>query len=129
METLDLAGPTMFDMFSTYDSDEMRESVRGHAMWYSGSEGNNKFILINCIRGDGIGTPSPVQLRNLEYTKNMDNYKQSVPAFTYNAAVFPPYGDTKHHWSIYKIFPFQQHISFITDSKEEILDYICRCFL
>ena len=51
----------------------------------------------------------------------MERYRQSVPAFTYNAAVFPPYGDTKHHWFI--TTPYK-HVSLITESREEILDYI-----
>ena len=40
------------------------------------------------------------QLKYLRCTDNMQRYRQSVPAFRYNAAVFPPYGDTKHHWYI-----------------------------
>ena len=60
-------------------------------------------------------------LSDLECTDNMERYRQSVPAFGYNAAVFPPYGDTKHHWYINTS---HKHVSLITDSKEEILDYI-----
>ena len=40
------------------------------------------------------------QLKYLRCTDNMQRYRQSVPAFRYNAAVFPPYGDTIHHWYI-----------------------------
>ena len=72
-------------------------------------------VLVDCIRkGDG----TPVQLENLKCSDNMERYRQSVPAFRYNAAVFPPYGDTKHHWFI-KTYPYK-HVSLITDSKEEI---------
>ena len=53
----------------------------------------------------------------------MKRYEQSVPAFRYNAAVFPPYGDTKHHWYIRTFKPYK-HVSLITDSKEEICNYI-----
>ena len=49
----------------------------------------------------------------------MGRYRQSVQPFRYNAAVFPPYGDTKHHWYISTCFPYK-HVSLITDSKEEI---------
>ena len=52
----------------------------------------------------------------------MERYRQSVPAFRYNAAVFPPYGDTIHHWFISTDDP-DKHVSLITDSKEEI----CNC--
>ena len=81
---------------------------------------NNARVLRDCIsKGDG----TPVQLEDLYCTKNMERYKQSVPAFRYNAAVFPPYGDTKHHWYIRTLVPYK-HVSLITDSKEEISDYI-----
>ena len=64
----------------------------------------------------------------------MERYRQSVPAFTYNAAVFPPYGDTIHHWYIISYGP-DKHVSLIIDSKEDILNYIdcidntCEMFL
>ena len=75
-------------------------------------------MLKDCIRkGDG----TPVQLKDFVCSDNMERYEQSVPAFRYNAAVFPPYGDTKHHW--YIGIPYK-HVSLITDSKEEIVDYI-----
>ena len=70
-------------------------------------------------RGDG----TPVQLEDLYCTDNMERYRQSVPAFTYNTAVFPPYGHTKHHWYIRTLDPYK-HVSLITNSSEEILDYI-----
>ena len=53
----------------------------------------------------------------------MERYRQSVPAFKYNAAVFPPYGDTKHHWYIERFGP-DKHVSLITDSKAEISNFI-----
>ena len=68
-------------------------------------------------KGDG----TPAQLENLRCSDNMERYRQSVPAFTYNAAVFPPYGDTKHHWYIRTL---DNHVSLITNSKEEIWNYI-----
>ena len=57
----------------------------------------------------------------------MERYRQSVSAFIYNTAVFPPYGDTKHHWYIETGDPYKQ-VSLITDSKEEILNYINNIF-
>ena len=73
--------------------------------------------LEDCIRrGDG----TPVQLKDLKCTDNMGRYRQSVPAFRYNTAVFPPYGDTIHHWYISTYNP-NKYLSLITDSKEEIL--------
>ena len=82
------------------------------------------YTLKDCIRkGDG----TPVQLEELWCSKNMKRYRQSVPAFTYNAAVFPPYGDTKHHWYISTCFPYK-HVSLITDSKEEISNDINNTF-
>ena len=83
---------------------------------------DNKRILEDCIR-DGDGTSA--QLKGLVCSDNMQRYKRIVPAFSYNDAVFPPYGNTKHHWFInthrHSIFKF---VSFIGDSKEEILDHI-----
>ena len=74
--------------------------------------------LEDCIRkGDG----TPVQLEDLECFGNMEGYRQSMPAFRYNAVVFPPYGDTKHHWFISTPY---NHVSLITDSKQEIFNYI-----
>ena len=68
------------------------------------------------------GTPVvQVLLEDLYCSDNMERYRQSVPAFTYNAAVFPPYGDTKHHW--YITTPYK-HVSLIADSKQEICNYI-----
>ena len=79
-------------------------------MYYSCSYYNN--TVKDCIsKGDG----TPVQLKDLICTDNMERYRQSVPAFRYNAAVFPPYEDTKHHW--YITTPYK-HVSLITDSKE-----------
>ena len=60
-------------------------------------------------------------------TYNMERYRQSVPAFRYNAAVFPPYGDTKHHWYISTFGP-DKHVSLITDSKADICNYINNTF-
>ena len=81
---------------------------------------NNARVLKECI-SEGDGTPA--QLENLKCSNNMERYIQSVPAFTYNATVFPPYGDTIHHWYIRTLRPYK-HVSLITDSKEEIVDYI-----
>ena len=79
---------------------------------------NNARVLKDCIsKGDG----TPAQLEGLECSYNMERYRQSVPAFRYNAAVFPPYGDTKHHWYIRTFNPVK-HVSLITNSKEEILN-------
>ena len=50
---------------------------------------------------------------------------RDIPAFTYNAAVFPAYGDTKHHW--YITTP-DKHVSLITDSKEDLLYDIDNAF-
>ena len=81
---------------------------------------NNARVLKDCIsKGDG----TPAQLEGLICSDNMERYRDSVPAFTYNAAVFPPYGDTKHHWYISTYGP-DKHVSLITYSREEILDYI-----
>ena len=81
---------------------------------------NNKHVLRDCIsKGDG----TPVQLVDLHCSDNMERYKQSVPAFRYNAAVFPPYGNTKHHWFIRTVDSYK-YVSLITDSKEEICNYI-----
>ena len=80
----------------------------------------NKRILKDCTtKGDG----TPVQLENITFTGGMRIYKPIIPAFKYNPAVFPPYGDTKHHWYIITYNPFKL-LSLITDSKEVILDYI-----
>ena len=80
----------------------------------------NARVLKECIsKGDG----TPVQLEGLKCTDNMKRYRQSVPAFTYNTAVFPSYGDTKHHWYISTSGPYKL-VSLIRYSKEEICNYI-----
>ena len=81
-------------------------------------------ILKDCIsKGDG----TPAQLERFKCYKNIDRYKQSVPAFRYNVAVLPPNGYTKHHWYI-RTYSCNtnsyKHEFFIKDSKEEILDCI-----
>ena len=94
-------------------------------MYYStcGSS-NNRRVLMDCIsKGDG----TPAQPEDLYCSDNMGRYRQSVPAFIYNTAVFPPYGDTIHHWCIETYDPVK-HVSLITDSKEEILNYINNIF-
>ena len=99
-------------------------------MFYSNRAHNKNWLnnsyyytLKDCIsRGDG----TPVQLERLWCTKNMEKYRQSVPAFRYNAAVFPPYGDTIHHWYITSR---HNHVSLITDSREEICNYINNALL
>ena len=104
IKTLDIPRPTAarYIFYSTYNSSY------------------NERVLKGCIsKGDG----TPAQLEGLYCTDNMEKYRQSVPAFKYNAAVFPPYGDTKHHWYIRTYDPYE-YVSLITNSKEEILNYI-----
>ena len=104
METLDIPAPTT-----------------EHYIYYIGRAHINS-ILEDCIsRGDG----TPAQLKDLYCSNNMERYRQSVPAFRYNAAVFPPYGDTIHHWYIGTPY---KHVSLITESKEEICNYISNTF-
>ena len=74
-------------------------------------------VLRDCI---SKGDCTPVQLKELYCSVNMERYRQTVPAFRYNAAVFPPYGDTKHHWYIRTYDP-DRHVSLITNSKQEVL--------
>ena len=98
------------------------EPTAARAMGYSTFwSSNNKRILKDCIsKGDG----TPAQLEALYCTDNMERYRQTVPAFRYNAAVFPPYGDTKHHWFIRAHKGYSSdHVSLITNSREEILIY------
>ena len=91
-----------------------------YGMYMGRAHVKNRHILEDCIRkGDG----TPAQLENLWCSDNMRRYRQSVPAFIYNAAVFPPYGDTTHHWFIRILGP-SRHVSLIADSKEEIYNYI-----
>ena len=87
-------------------------------MRYTGGSRNNDRIMKACIsKGDG----APVQLEDLGCSDSMERYKQSVPAFRYNATIFPPYGDTKHHWFIRIAY---KHVSLVTNSKAEILNLI-----
>ena len=66
-------------------------------MCYMGRAAYNNINLRDCIRkGDG----TPVQLKCFKCTYSMERYRQSVPAFRYNTAVFPPCGDTIHHWYV-----------------------------
>ena len=105
MKTLDIPEPTA-------------ACAMGYSTFWSS---NNKHILKDCIRkGDG----TPAQLESLYCSDNMERYRQTVPAFRYNAAVFPPYGDIKHHWFIraHKAYS-SDHVSLITNSREEILIY------
>ena len=96
---------------------DIPEPATSRDMYYSNY---NRRILKDCIsKGDG----TPAQLEFLYCTYNMERYKQSVPAFRYNADVFPPYGDTKHHWYISAYLP-DKLMSLITDSKEDIYNYI-----
>ena len=66
---------------------------------------------------------TPAQLEELRCTDDMGRYEESVPAFTYKADVYPPYGDTKHHWYIRAVGP-GKHVSLIADSREEISNCI-----
>ena len=89
-------------------------------MFYStlGNNSNTRRILEDFIsKGDG----TPAQLESLYCSDNMERYRDTVPAFTYNAAVFPPYGDIKHHWYIKTP---DNLVSLVANSKQEILDYI-----
>ena len=80
--------------------------------------------LEDCIsKGDG----TPAHLENFWCSDNMERYRQSVPAFRYNAAVFPPYGDTIHHWYIITFDP-DKHVSLITNSNQEIINCINNVF-
>ena len=86
----------------------------------------NKHNLMDCIsKGDG----TLAQLECLEFSDNMEGYKQRLPAFRFNAAVFPPYGVTKYHWYLSadeynRDTSSFRHASLITDSKDEMLNFI-----
>ena len=101
---------------------DIPRGARNNKMHYRNNNSSNARVLKDCIRkGDG----TPVQLVDFVCSNNMERYRQSVPAFTYNAAVFPPYGDAIHHWYIRTPY---SHVSLITDSKEEISNYINNVF-
>ena len=91
------------------------EPIAARNMYYMDLAGITKCIS----EGDG----KPLQLKDLKYTDNMKRYGESVAAFTYNADVYPPYGDTKHHWYIKAVGP-NKHLSLIADSREEISNCI-----
>ena len=94
------------------------EPARSNSIYKNCS--NSKRLLRGCIRkGDG----TPVQLEPLQCSDDLERYRQSIPAFRYNAAVFPPYGDTIHHWCISTSRP-HKFASLIADSKEDICNYI-----
>ena len=97
-------------------------ALRINYIYYSSNY--NRRVLRDCV-SKGNGTP--VQFKDFVCSNNMERYRQSVPAFRYNAAVFPPYGDTKHHWYIRIVGP-DKHVSLIPDSKEEISNYINNAF-
>ena len=116
-KTLDIPKPTTVR--------EMFYMGRAQALYYYNNNNNtlkdcisNYHNLKDCI-SKGDGTPAQFKYFNCSY--NMDRYRQSVPVFTYNAAVFPPYENTKHHWCIRTD---DNHVSLIADSKEEIWNYI-----
>ena len=96
IKTLDIPAPTAvrYMYYSTWNNSTMFNRIRAPIS-----------------RGDG----TPVQLKDLWCSDNMESYRQSVPAFRHNAAVFPPYGDTKHHCYIRTVGPYK-HVSFITTS-------------
>ena len=99
-----------------------KPTVKRYIYYRIWGNSNNKRVLKDCIsKEDG----TLVQLEYLRCTRNMKRYRQGVPAFRYNAAVFPPYGDTKHHWYIRTL---RKHVSLITDSKQEILYCIDKAF-
>ena len=109
MKTLDIAVPTA-DRYMFYSNAYLSN--------------NNRRVQEDCIsKGDG----TPAQLEYFNCTDNIKRYRQSVPAFRYNAAVFPPYGDAKHNWYIRTLDPVR-HVSLITNSKQEILDDINNTF-
>ena len=111
MRTLDIPEPTATRVM--YYSISIG---RAHALYHD----NNTRVMEDCIsKGDG----TPVQLEDLYCSDNMERYRQSVPAFRYNAAVFPPYGDTIHHWYI-RTFNPSRHVSLILNSKRKIFNYI-----
>ena len=130
-ETLDIPKPTtvryMYYWCAAHNNNNtLKDCIRKgdgtpaqlENFYYTDRAAYNYTTLKDCIRkGDG----TPAQLENLNCSDNMERYEESVPAFTYNAAVFPPYGDTIHHWYISKP---SRHVSLITDSKKEIWNYI-----
>ena len=100
--TLDIPRSLRYICYSTWDNSKNRRNLK------------------DCIsKGDG----TPAQLEDLHCSNNKERYRLRVPAFRYNAAVFPPYGDTKYHCYI-KTYNPDKLISLITGSKEEILNYI-----
>ena len=69
----------------------------------------DSYMVYRAHISKGDGTPG--QLVYLRCSDNMRGYRQSVlpPSFSYNAAVFPPYEDTKHHWCIRTSGPSISH--------------------
>ena len=106
-----------------------RTVVRRHFYYTS----NNNIIsqLKQCIQA-GDGTPLVLPVESIQCSDNMGVYKHAVPAFRYNPAVLPPYTINNGHWYLVckcedNCVTSNNFISFITDTKQEIINYLETC--
>ena len=91
-------------------------------------DNNNLIALKQCIE-EGDGTELTLPTNDIENSYDMEVYKDNMPVFRYNTAIFPPYGEVTDHW--YLLFSNQvssfSMVSLITESQQDILGYFEFC--
>ena len=87
---------------------------------------NNLIALMKCIE-KGDGTELTLPINRISIMMDMTLSVKMMPEFTYNTAVFPPYGASTGHWylefSNENTTESASMVSLITESQQDILRY------
>ena len=104
---------------------DLVEPIVRHHLYYRSI---NIFELIRCVEGEGV-IRKTLYYFNLQCTDNMAQHKATLPEFQYKSTRVPPSGGVSGHWYLrcYGHNHFYMYISFITQSQQEILDYLSCC--
>ena len=93
-------------------------------------DNNNLIALKQCIE-EGDGTELTLPTNDIENSYDMEVYKDNMPVFRYNTAIFPPYGVSSGHW--YLLFCYEDGsfsmVSLIAESQQDLLSYFESCDL
>ena len=97
---------------------------------YCSHDNNNLIVLKQCIE-KGDGTDLTFATNCIRNTEDMEVYRDNMPVFRYNTAIFPPYGVCTGHW--YMAFCKEDYshnlVSLTTESQQSILSYFESCYL
>ena len=103
--------------------------IDGRYLFYYCNHANKNLIALKQCIEKGDGTELTLPTNDIENSEDMEVYRDNMPVFRYNTAIFPPYGASTGHW--YLIFcndnVSDSMVSLITECQQDILSYFEIC--